>query len=137
DGVCTSSEFPVNAWTCPITPEIGLAVWLGPFLGSAVLAEPVTPMASALARSVKPRRCIGLRSADWGSGDAVAVRCVFENFICSSLIIIFPRTCCFSLVASYDRLLVHLGSSRPGARRVTSWTIHALPSGSSKMAHER
>src|SRR4029077_2222761 len=32
--------------------------------------------------------------------------------------------------------LIHFGNSRPGARRVTSWTIHALPSGSWKATYE-
>ena len=33
--------------------------------------------------------------------------------------------------------VVIAGSMRPGNRRVTSWTIHPLPSGSSKETYER
>src|ERR1700683_4763385 len=35
-----------------------------------------------------------------------------------------------------DPKVVAAGSMRPGARRVTSWTIHALPSGSWKATYE-
>jgi hypothetical protein len=36
-----------------------------------------------------------------------------------------------------DAKVVAAGSMRPGNRRLTSWTIHALPSGSSKETYER
>src|SRR5215469_8257925 len=35
-----------------------------------------------------------------------------------------------------DAKVVVAGSTRPGKRRVTSWTIHTLPSGSSKETYE-